>query len=739
MGRTFPNGNPILPEERRRSLLPGLLNLLFREKYKAPHGTPSQQSRSRTGFVRGIRALSYPYLRALVFVDTKVLLECLSLILDNPGVTFSQVQRQHEMGRWEVDHDVNGAKMGSDSSEDYENVKENLPDKQELVNILSSIITADNMMISSNNFGSVKEMTLLSTRAESFFLDFLAKYLRLGEVTLPKHTTLRVIIRLCNKKEASDDDILSLLRALPSSSFELDKVLASVERVNMMRAALFLHKFAVTSIRNQVGVSELCTHHFIRSIDCYLEDKDEEFKKGVFSYAKKECSTDNVSTLRDVVVQRLPELVKLDSVLTAQLVGEIFVQDIDMILSSLRGIESGVFEYDLLHAIISGALDKVDRIAAQELSANLTVDHHHMYLRSMTRFQPDTVYQYLSNNNDYRLSDALKICRDGNITDATAYLLERTGDVSGALNLMLEKLDSRTTLLRSLLQSSCSHLRNGLKRTSRIDPKLRRNETAEKEINSMKQIISAILDLCERNKDDHLVLGNERGPLLWFYVLDRLVNAKTMLFSSKDSAEGISTEVSIVLGELLLMTMQRMIPNVSIYELMHKITRDHAGRNLGEFREMLVGMLKTYRSELFVLSSAVDVMYTDIRHMSYEKKKVKVRGSFVLDCSFPEDFSRNDILDISSIGKAEVSSPRSAHTMRLILGSEQTSVNRAVSWLHHRRGMERQQKEHFLRSGKVTNLRTASELHFAQKGVDAGAIFRQVGSLLEAQHVGGLL
>jgi hypothetical protein len=741
MGRTFPKGNLILPEERRRSLLPELFCLLYREKYKSPQGMPSHQSQSKNEFLHGIRALSYPYLRTLILVDTKAFLECLALIFDDPGAKFAQAQSQVATGSWVVDCDVNNTMKGSSPSEDAENGKEILPDRQELVSILASIIMADSVMKSSYHFGVTKQMTQLTTRAGPYFLDFLAKYLRLGVFTVPKEITLRVFIRLCNKKDATEEDILTLLRALPGSSYELEKVLASVESVNMTRAALFLHKVAMTSVRNRYDMSELCKAHFNRSIDCYLEDKDEDFKSGVFPYVKKECSGDNVSTLRDVVVHRLPELVELDSVLTAQLVGEIFVEDFDMILSSLRGIEGGRIEYEFLRAIICGALDKVDRVAAQELSANLTVDHHHVYLHSMTRFQPDEVYQYLSNNNDYRLSDALKICRDGKITDASAYLLERTGDVSGALNLMLETLDSRTTHLRSILQSSYSSLSSDLKRTGRIGSKScgGRHELAEKDISAMKQLLSAILDLCERNKDDHLALDNERGPLLWFYVLDRLVNAKTLLCNSKDSAEDISSELSTVLGELLLMTMQRLIPNVSIYELMHKVTRDHAGRNLGDFREMLVGMLKTYRSELIVCSSAVDVMYSDIRLMSCEKKHVKVRGSLVLDCpQCREECSHYAIIDVSSSGNVEVRSPRSVQTMSLSTRNEQASVDKTVSWLQHRRRTERQQTRRILRSGKVLNMRTASEYQFAPKRVDEQVIFRQVGSILEAQHVGGL-
>jgi hypothetical protein len=65
-----------------------------------------------------------------------------------------------------------------------------------------------------------------------------------------------------------------------------------------------------------------------------------------------------------------------------------------------------------------------------------------------------------------------------------------------------------------------------------------RNEIADKEIGRIKQILAAVLDLCERNKNDHLTLdNNERGPLLWFHVLDRLVHVMAPLCISDDSSE----------------------------------------------------------------------------------------------------------------------------------------------------------------------------------------------------------
>lgn len=747
-GKSYPKGNDILPEERIQTLRPELFDLLFRETGSSPQrrsSSSSQVPQSRNNSFRGIRALSYPYLRALILVDVKAFLDCLALALDDPGARFAQSASQmRTLGSYEIEYETDDMLMTEHvSPEEDEADNELLPARQHLINILSSIIMSDSLVDdSSYHFGSRKQMTLLSIKAKHFFLDFLAKYLRLGVITAPKPLTGEVFIRLCNKKGASEDDVLSLLQALPRTAYELDEVLYTIERVQMTRGALILHKVGVTNSIDREGMSEKCQHHFNRSIDCYLSDKDDDFRKGVFGYARKECSSSgNSSVLKNVVLQRLPELVKLDAVHSAHLVGEIFVEEIDMILSSLQGIDSGRVEYSFLHAIISGDLSKVDSVIAQELSANLTVDHHHTYLLLMTKFEPDIVYQYLSSNQNYRLNDALKLCQDRNITDASAYLLERMGDVSGALKLMLETLDTCMITLKNILQHSSQSKRN----SHRVDPKsnVHQNETAEKEIVRIKQILSAVLDLCERNKNDHLTLDNERGPLLWFHVLDRLVSAKTLLRIPKDSTQRISVELSTVLSEMLLMTMQRMISNVSLFELMHKITNDHAGSDLGEFREMLVSMLKTYSSELDVCSSAVDVMYYDIQRMSYEKKNLKVRGSFVQDC--PKDIPKLSFLDVGPSGNYKIKSPRSVYGSNgHFFGStnHQSTHNAHLSLLKQRRRDNRCQTRRTSdkRRGCNINLMTSSECQYSSSRVDMQEAFgfRQVGGLSEAQNVGGL-
>jgi hypothetical protein len=406
------------------------------------------------------------------------------------------------------------------------------------------------------------------------------------------------------------------------------------------------------------------------------------------------------------------------------------------------------------------------------------MDHQHMYLSLMTRFQPDLVYSYLASNRNYRLEDALKLCQDRRITDASAYLLERMGDVSGALKLMLQTLDTRMIGLKNILQDSAPTSRSRVNNVSIIKASLHNNEAAVKELAGAKQTLVAVLDLCERNRNDHLALDNERGPLLWFHVLDRLVNAKHLLGASKKATEYHSAAISTVLSELLLMTMQRMTHHVSHYDLMHKITSDHAGSDLGEFREMLVSMLKTYSSELDVCSNAVNVMNYDIRKLALQRKNLKVRthdavhlvsswlctamsihnnvflyetdsfkvrGRFIQEC--PSPLPKNGVIDIHPSGSYQVIDRRMTYCHNTVLHSNPACL------LRRQRTNDKQQRRIFRGSRwqcrigqecKKIDFMTASERQFLSgRGLEMGCSFddymiRQVGVLSEAQNVGGL-
>ena len=76
---------------------------------------------------------------------------------------------------------------------------------------------------------------------------------------------------------------------------------------------------------------------------------------------------------------------------------------------------------------------------------------HEHYVGLLCRFAPHDVLEYLQAHDTYRVDVCLALCEEHHIKDATAYLLERTGNMGGALALLLEALDVTLHTLASAI------------------------------------------------------------------------------------------------------------------------------------------------------------------------------------------------------------------------------------------------------------------------------------------------
>jgi len=721
-GRTFPQGTPLEPEETVTKLRAEMLRFLFRKEYRpsatvtASRGdTPHTQHvnvnvRRDGGRYFGRRGDPYAYLQILILVDAKVVLDIISLALDSPGTSFLEERNSSEnsisydlgalSGGYEVEVDEERKVMDRETettlTTDGEPNDGCCPDRQFMVGILSSIISP---------MDPIEGTFTQSEAAKGAFLDFMAKYLVTGVVTAARSLTFLILERMASvptgakttpeptafvksvsKTSSSsqatiqEENIISLLNALPSRSYDWNKVLAVLEESHMTRAALMLHKTGV--VWNTHTLTEGCeegkeeeekdyagsgihlsrSRHFIRAIDCYLEDVDDDFKRQVFGYIRNvytsaslmeeeggicnnnvegdhndpdEVHNNGSFVLQNSLLTALPKLVRLDAVLTAQIVSQIFSHDLTSVFTSLQSEENGLVLFEFLQAIISGDFSKDYPVAGALLTENLTRNHHQTYFSLMTKFHPEMVYHHLSTqstHDNYKPEECLRLCQDYEIADASAYLLERMGNVSSALQLMLQTLESRMMSLKRIVRgmsdnnnnNSSNAIKSGRQRNSKkVEEKSAARVKRETEIQSVKQILVVALDLCERNSGPTARI--EHGSQLWFNVLDRLINAKGFLRLAKELPQH-SRIISVVISDLLQLIMQRMVSNVPLPDILHKITVDHAGSKLGEFRDMIMSMLKTYNFELQIFSKAAEVLQQDVQCKTRDKKLLVAKG-----------------------------------------------------------------------------------------------------------------
>jgi len=665
-GKMFPQGTSLEPAEKVQAVRHEVLGFLQEETHAAPPTMRKRGSANSSMPRRSTRRMLHPYLRLLIALDTRALLETLSIFFDNPDVTREDVQ---EFGRQ------------SDGL---------CPDCQEITSILSHIIMPEN---DESRPGALSSEMDLPQEARDAFLDFVARYLLKGIISVSVPITMNILTRMSSlvmesnttahivaAQQKAQARVLELLEALPRNSYDHKKALRIVEDAGLNRAALLLHRESLMALLQGGASQDVIKHHFCSSIDCYLRDSDRDYRALVFDYIKNDCMSSIVDCaaryhepdsgsgsvhakdlLKEPIFDKLPDLINLDAVQSTQLIAEVFIEDVEEVISFLDGKENEISLFNFFHAIISGSLTKADPMAGPVLLANLTPAHHQTYLVLMAKYHPELMYQHLSTHDDYRVEDCLRLCQEFHIADASAYLLERMGNVMSALQLMLQTLEARLMTLKRVIRSTGADTSSSQWRAGRVSVSitssskgksispLATNEVWKKDVQGVKQSLIVALDLCERNSGASKT-RSDHGSQLWFNILDRLTNAKGFLRLNKERPEHASV-MSSLLCELLELSTQRMVSCVPLADLLRKISTDHSGSTLGEFREMLATLLKTYKTEVKLCSRATDVMKSDVRNLSAEKRRLKLRGHRM--ASLDDDSSNVLLVDLPGMSSVQ--------------------------------------------------------------------------------------
>ena len=137
-GKAFPKGEQTISEDRVNTVRAEIFELILREVVVVSH---QRHSAAAQRYQNGIRSSSYPYIRALILVDAKAFLDCLAIVLDDPKSTFDEAANIDVIGSWDVEYgtDNDRIRSGLGHSTSSEKDPKLLPDRQLLVNILSSI------------------------------------------------------------------------------------------------------------------------------------------------------------------------------------------------------------------------------------------------------------------------------------------------------------------------------------------------------------------------------------------------------------------------------------------------------------------------------------------------------------------------------------------------------------------------------------------------------------------------
>ncbi|XP_068597808.1 vacuolar protein sorting-associated protein 8 homolog [Brachionichthys hirsutus] len=466
--------------------------------------------------------------------------------------------------------------------EDFKNDKQALEYQQRTVDILLQVMV-DNPDFTPSQVGGL--------------FTFLARQLAKPDNTLFVNRKLfdQVLEFLC----CPDDDsrhterqqvLLELLQVGGVVQFNEERLLALAEKAKFYQICEFLYEKR---------------HLYDRIIDCYLRD---DLRKGeIFSYVHNLLSMPGYApeekrAVRAKALQHMQELATLSASRSAELVAFHFDEDVRSVLSEFQ-------DDGLLFRFLCCLLEPREG-QRPEAAWPLDPDLHELQLDLLSRFAPQELLGFLQASQHYRLEEAIQITQRHRHNKATAYLLEKKGDVQGAFAVLLATLKEKLTLLTA--ESDGGGTRGGAGQTE--------EETdGEPTLAAVKEALDDIVALCRRSSQN---LYQQQREVLWFPLLETMMD-------SQRQVKGLHAKHTFhVLKELTMKVLNSMSSFIPLPAIIQRILQDpvYGKGKLAEIQGLILGMLDTFTYEQTLLETTTSLLNHDLHWSLAHLRAAVTRG-----------------------------------------------------------------------------------------------------------------
>ncbi|XP_067297599.1 vacuolar protein sorting-associated protein 8 homolog [Pseudorasbora parva] len=490
----------------------------------------------------------YPYIRTLLHFDTREFLNVLAL-------TF----------------------------EDFKNDKQALEYQQRIVDILLKVMV-DNSDFTPSQVGCL--------------FTFLARQLAKPDNTLFVNRKLfdQVLEFLCSPDDDSrhterQQVLLELLQVGGVVQFDEGRLLDLAEKAEFYQICEFMYEKR---------------HLYDKIVDCYL--KDPLRKEELFNYIHNLLSMPGYSSEEKHLVwvkalQHIKDLVSFNSAKTAELVMVHFADEVQSIITSLQD------DY-LVFQFLKCLLDPSSREGLNPQTVlRLGSDLHELLVDLLCQFSPHQVIAFLKTSQNYRLEEAIQITEKHKLHEATAYLLERKGDVQGAFEVLLQTLKGK---LHTLALEG-----------SKADKPNNEEEETGNEVQSLLQRVDEalhdIIALCQRSSHG---LNQQQREALWFPLLEAMMSPQKLLKSAD------AKHISDALKELTMKVLNSMSSFIAPPAIIQRILQDpvYGKGKLAEIQGLILGMLETFNYEQTLLETTTNLLNSDLHWSLSHLRKAVSRG-----------------------------------------------------------------------------------------------------------------
>ncbi|XP_048390775.1 vacuolar protein sorting-associated protein 8 homolog isoform X1 [Stegostoma tigrinum] len=439
--------------------------------------------------------------------------------------------------------------------EDFRNDKQAIEHQQRIVDILLTV------MVENSDF-TPSQVGCLFT--------FLARQLAKPDNTLFVNRMLfdQVLEFLCSPDDESrhaerQQVLLELLQAGGIVQFDENRLITMAEKAAFYQVCEFMYE------KKQL---------YDKIISCYLNDPVR--REEIFSYIHNMLSIPGYSceekkSVWNKAMEHIKDLVTINPAKAGELFAVHFFTELRVIVDQLE-------DQRLVFQLLQSLLDSSDGVQVNRELQQLNPDIHEQYLDLLCQYDPHRVMDFLKVSEYCRLEEAIQVTEKHKLHEASAYLLEKKGDVHAAFFVLLEILKHKLSLFTE-------------------DAREENEEMAQAAESALEETIA----LCQRNSHS---LNQQQREALWFPLLEAVMSTKKLL------KVGSSNHALASLKHLTKQVLNSMTGFIALPSILQRILQDpmYAKGKLGEIQTLILGMLDTFNYEQTLLETTTKLLNHDL-------------------------------------------------------------------------------------------------------------------------------
>jgi hypothetical protein len=524
---------------------------------------------------------SFPYLRLLLEAGFDDTLAILSYAFDDDDVDKRVFIRQADWSSIQTTFSKEQSRYYIDSTRRF------------LAEVMMDVV--------SNNTPSFSQVNIIN------FYIFLSKYLVRFQrfISFGEQTYYKMILRLC-----SNDDVTSKKAREIAVGHLLEIYNPSSSQENE-----FVQLFEECGFLKLCQVAYMKQEDYCKMITCYIQDSED----GVEVFKSIRClmfslvlSEKSKNALIEAILTNVKDLLILNGSEAVRLI-------LDHLLDKVEAINSMLYDHPLLqfkfYKYVLQSTHELDRLP--NAGVGVVIDKKR-YLELLCLYEPSQCLPFIIDNfKDIPVGDQIQVCKQHGRVDALSWILDKSGDVQGALQVYVEAIEER--------------LEDAFRIMSAKD-----EDNTKKAEDSLAVLRSRLVTGLGLYKSAIKLLQKHNDPTvheLWFSLVDILFRCHRQLKQE--------TDIDPLVADSLLQYTQALISGIvgymSLPLLLSKILERNATCKFEQVREIFQHILEAYHYEQSLVESTNHLLLEDVwglvcSHIKRRKKGIHVSSPRCSSC-----------------------------------------------------------------------------------------------------------